>query len=370
MAQYKRKNIQDNAIGADQIALDNNEFLKAENFAGNGFVNILKVNADDVVEFPVIPLMPGVDATEPNQLIRLAQLEVEVSALETADANNLQAAKDYTDAEIAAIPPVDLSAYATEQYVDDAIAAIPGVDLSAYETIVNVDSKDAATLAASNLYTDNAIAAIPPVDLTGYATEQYVDDAIAAIPSIDLSNYYNKTEVDSKDADTLAAANLYTDNAIAAIPPVDLSVIQGEVDQLQIDVDAVEVVAAQAQLEVDAVELRVGTLEADMTQAQSDIVSLDGRVDTLEGLVMNIHVHTGNLNASPYKIYLLSGVSLVKLPSPGINKTVTIKKTGSDLVTLEPHNTEQIEGAAANYLLTSTRQSATLVSDGTDWFII
>lgn len=349
MAQYKRKNIQDNAIGADQIALDNNEFLKAENFAGNGFVNILKVNADDVVEFPVIPLMPGVDATEPNQLIRLAQLEVEVSALETADANNLQAAKDYTDAEIAAIPPVDLSAYATEQYVDDAIAAIPGVDLSAYETIVNVDSKDAATLQSAKDYTDAEIAAIPLPDLSAYETI---------------------VNVDSKDAATLAAANLYTDNAIAAIPPVDLSAIEGDIDQLQLDVDAVELAVGQAQLEVDAVELRVGSLETDMTQAQSDIVSLDGRVDTLEGLVMNIHVHTGDLNASPYKIYLLSGVSLVKLPAPAINKTLIIKKTGSDLVTLEPHNTEQIEGAAANYLLTSTRQSATLVSDGTDWFII
>jgi hypothetical protein len=301
-------------------------------------------------------------------------------------------------------------------YTDNAIAEIPSVDLSAYETIANVDSKDASTLAAANLYTDNAIAAIPPVDLSSYATEQYVDDAIAAIPPVDLSayateqyvddaiaaiptvdptDYYNKTEVDSKDADTLSAANLYTDNAIAAIPPVDLSVIQGEVAQLQLDMEQVElsiaqevldrqsfdsdfdlrleavhVEASQAQLEVDAVELRVGTLESDMTQAQSDIVSLDGRVDTLEGLVMNIHVHTGDLNAAPYKIYLLSGVSVVKLPSPAINKTLVVKKTGSDLVTLEPHNGEQIEGAAANYLLTSTRQSATLVSDGTDWFII
>jgi len=176
--------------------------------------------------------------------------------------------------------------------------------------------------------------------------------------------------VDSKDADTLADANLYTDNAIAAIPPVDLTAIEADIAQLQLDVDAVELVAGQAQLEVDALELRVGTLETEMDTAQADIVSLDGRVDTLEGLVMNVHVHSGNLNAAPYKIYLLSGVSTVKLPAPSINKTLMIKKTGSDLVTLEPHHTEQIEGVAANYLLTSTRQSVTLVSDGTDWFII
>ena len=199
------------------------------------------------------------------------------------------------------------------------------------------------------------------------SAKDYTDAEIAAIPGVDLSNYYNKTEVDNKDSATLTAANLYTDNAVAAI---DVSGIQSDVAQLQIDVDAVELAVGQAQLEVDAVELRVGALETDMTQVQSDIVSLDGRVDTLEGLVMNIHVHTGNLNASPYKIYLLSGASIVTLPNPGINKTLTIKKTGSDLVELAPHGAEKIEGAAANYLLTSTRQSVTLVSDGTDWFII
>ena len=48
-------------------------------------------------------------------------------------------------------------------YVDDAITAIPPTDLSDY---------------ATEVYVDDAIAAIPPVDLTDYATEQYVDDAI------------------------------------------------------------------------------------------------------------------------------------------------------------------------------------------------
>ena len=242
MAQYKRKNIENNAIGADQIALDNNEYLKAENAAGNGFINILRVKADDTIEIPF------------------------------------------------------------------------------YETIVNVDSKDADTLSSANTYTDDAIAAIPPVDLTGYATEQYVDDAIAAIPPVDLTGY---------------ATEQYVDDAIAAIVPVDLTQIESDISQLQLDVTA-----------------------------------LDGRVDTLEGLVTNVQNHTGNLNASAFKIYILTGTSTVRLPNPVLGRTVTIKKTGSDLVTLEPHNTEKIEGVAANYLLTSTLQSATLVSNGTNWFII
>ena len=360
MAQYKRKNIEANAIGADQIALDNDKYLKAENFAKDGFVNILKVKEDNTVEIPA--------------------LDAAVSLLESADAASLQSAKDYTDAQVISeqnsriagddatlvsanqytdaqviseqnsrIAGDDATLASANLYTDNAIAAIPPVDLSAYETIVNVDSKDAATLASANLYTDNAIAAIPPVDLSAYETI---------------------VNVDSKDAATLASANLYTDNAIAAIPPVDLSEIESDIAQLKLDVDAVELVAGQAQIEVDAVELRVGTLESETDQAQSDIISLDGRVDTLEGLVIDVSTHTGNFNASPYKIHLVSGEALVKLPAPSLNKIVTIKKTGSDLVTLEPHQTEQIEGAAANYLLTSTRQSATLVSDGTDWFII
>ena len=57
---------------------------------------------------------------------------------------------------------------ATETYVQEQIAAIPDVDLSDYATTQYVYEKF------------NSIE-IPDVDLTGYATEQYVDDAIDAI---------------------------------------------------------------------------------------------------------------------------------------------------------------------------------------------
>lgn len=98
--------------------------------------------------------------------------------------------------------------------------------------------------------------------------------------------------------------------------------------------------------------------------------ALDELADRVKQIEPNVSSHTGNFNASPFKIHIVTGVSTVKLPTPTLNHFVTIKKTGSDLVTLEPHSTEQIEGAAGNYLLTSTRQSVTLVSNGTDWFII
>lgn len=98
--------------------------------------------------------------------------------------------------------------------------------------------------------------------------------------------------------------------------------------------------------------------------------ALDELAERLTQTAFSVSSHTGNFTAAPYKTHLVTGVATVKMPTPILNHYVTIKKTGSDLVTLEPHHTEQIEGAAANYLLTSTRQSVTLVSNGTDWFII
>jgi len=284
---------------------------------------------------------------------------------------------------------VDLTGYATETYVNDAIAAIPPVDLSAYattddvafmdgqilteakdyvdgklldyETILNVDSKDADTLASANLYTDNAIAAIPGVDLTGYATETYVDDAIAAIPGVDLTGYATET---------------YVNDAIAAIPPVDLSAYATTDDVAfmdgQILTEAKDYVDGKL-LDYETI-LNVDSKDADTLASANlytdqQIAIEDARIDDLEARLANVQTHVGDFNASPFKIHLVSGVSVITLPAPILNHTVTIKKTGADLATLEPHGTELIEGGA-NYLLTSTRQSATLVSDGTDWFII
>lgn len=88
MAQYKRKNIQDNAIGSDKIALDNNKFLKADNFAKDGFVEILKVDENDEVVFPL--------------------LESEVAALEAADAA-LQSSIDDLESDVAALFPASVT---------------------------------------------------------------------------------------------------------------------------------------------------------------------------------------------------------------------------------------------------------------------
>lgn len=87
MAQYRRKNIKDNAVGSDQIALDSGKFLKAEKADKSGYVDILKLNQNNTVEFVVTPILPEGEATEPNQIIKLSQLETEKQLLVTADTN-------------------------------------------------------------------------------------------------------------------------------------------------------------------------------------------------------------------------------------------------------------------------------------------
>jgi hypothetical protein len=100
-------------------------------------------------------------------------------AIDAGDASTLVDAKAYTDSEIAAIPPTDLSAHATKKEVTDG---------------------DAKALVDSKAYTDNEIAAIPPTDLSSHATKKEVTDG---------------------DAKALTDSKKYTDDKIDAIvfPP-------------------------------------------------------------------------------------------------------------------------------------------------------
>jgi len=77
-----------------------------------------------------------------------------------------------------------------------------------------------------------------------------------------------------------------------------------------------------------------------------------------------------NFTAVHDRTYLTTGALLIQLPPTTNNTSITIKKKDDQIVTLLPHGLDKIEGVNANYQLTSIRESATLVSDGTDWFRI
>ena len=72
------------------------------------------------------------------------------------------------------------------------------------------------------------------------------------------------------------------------------------------------------------------------------------------------------------KVYVISSIGTINatLPLPVASKIVKIKKLGNNQVTLVRNGSEKIDDVAANKVLTSTKESVTLVSDGVDWFII
>lgn len=127
----------------------------------------------------------------------------------SGDVDTLQSAKNYTDAQIAAIPPVDLSAYETIVNVDskDDATLFAANENTEARLIVEQNARiagDDAALAAANLYTDNAIAAIPPVDLTSYASINYVDTEIdQAVTSLQSQISYITQNTDPAAIDSL-----------------------------------------------------------------------------------------------------------------------------------------------------------------------
>jgi hypothetical protein len=83
-----------------------------------------------------------------------------------------------------------------------------------------------------------------------------------------------------------------------------------------------------------------------------------------------IQAKVANFNAANGFIYITTGAISAQLPAPAVGTKIIIKKTDNSTVTILRNGAENIEGAAASFLLTSTRQAVTLISDGTNWFII
>lgn len=85
---------------------------------------------------------------------------------------------------------------------------------------------------------------------------------------------------------TVAYVNDEIARATAAENALDtrLDVVEGEIDQLQLDVTELDaaVILKASQVSVTAIDNRLITAEADIDQLQSDVVSIDGRIDALE----------------------------------------------------------------------------------------
>jgi len=120
-------------------------------------------------------------------------------------------------------------------------------DMALKATLVYVDAQDAQSLLDAKAYIDAQIAALPVVDVSAKADKTYVDaqdaqnlvdakaytDAeIAAIPTVDVSAKADKTYVDAQDAQNLVDAKAYTDAEIAALAIPDVSALQTQIDDL------------------------------------------------------------------------------------------------------------------------------------------
>jgi hypothetical protein len=116
-------------------------------------------------------------------LSQIAGLEESKATKEALDGTVASFLEDIADLSVDIAEGDLASVNESKAYTDAQIAAIPAVDLSSYETIANVDSKDAAKLLEAKAYTDAQIAAIPPVDISGKANTSYVDSQDAAIQS-------------------------------------------------------------------------------------------------------------------------------------------------------------------------------------------
>ena len=92
--------------------------------------------------------------------------------------------------------------------------------------------------------------------------------------------------------------------------------------------------------------------------------------------VFDVNSVSINTNAVANQTYLVDssgGVVQITLPTPTINTFIRVKdSTGSANsfnITVARNGSEDIDGAAADYILDSNLEAKTFVSDGTDWFV-
>ena len=86
-----------------------------------------------------------------------------------------------------------------------------------------------------------------------------------------------------------------------------------------------------------------------------------------ESNIFNVVVTSGNFLADKGRTYVITAASNVTLPSPSLNAALTVKRMTTDAVVVLPFASELIDGNATCDL-TSLKESATFVSDGTDWY--
>ena len=116
MSQVQRKFIADNANNGAKIRLDNGETLRARNAANSADIDILKVRADDVIEFLALP--------EAASALPIPSAPKQFATLEYID-NVVLGKQDAKDA-VNALSDVQLALTGTAPLVIDGITVANG----------------------------------------------------------------------------------------------------------------------------------------------------------------------------------------------------------------------------------------------------
>lgn len=83
-----------------------------------------------------------------------------------------------------------------------------------------------------------------------------------------------------------------------------------------------------------------------------------------------VQSEAANFNAEFNKYHIVTAAVTATLPAPVANQKLTIKNMSGGSVIIARNGTENIDGVASDYTSTSTNESITLVTDGTNWFIV
>lgn len=181
-----------------------------------------------------------------------------------------------------------------EQDIADRIAA---VETELDQEVLDRQAGDSSTLTSANEYTDAQIAAIPPVDLTPYETIVNVDAKIL------LAQGYTDTKIAQEvsratDAEQQIAANLSTETSARQAADTALSnditalegVVQGnfdlqqtDIDLIRSDIDALSTSASSLQSQIDTEKGRIDAiLQASEVDKDTfaEVISLINSIDT------------------------------------------------------------------------------------------
>jgi hypothetical protein len=249
--------------------------------------SILELSDSDYDSFKeIVDLINSVD-TENDQafagyvLSNDAALEQEIADREAGDAQTLQDANAYTDAQIAAIPAVDLSAVESDisalQAADSALQAAVDAEASAREAADSALQAAVDAEASAREAADSALQAA--VDAEASAREA-ADSALQAAVDAEASAR------EAGDAQALQDAKDYTDAQIAAIPAVDLSAVEADIaalqsadSALQAAIDDLDLYAQDIRDDVDSLESKVTTLENEMDAVELSVSNLSSELD-------------------------------------------------------------------------------------------